>query len=223
MKAYEQTLHLLDTLKLRGMVRCLDEELNEAEGQKVSYLTFLSALLHREIADRTERRMKRNLAAAHFPTIKRLEDFEFGRVKGITKSDVSKVLDFRWVDTHDNALFFGPPGCFERIVNLVDLLKLAQIQRTAGFRINKLLKVDLVIIDEIGYTPIERKEANKFFNLISELYERTSIIITSNKGFDSWAEMMGDDVLTTALLDRLLHHAKVFNLDGESYRIKDRR
>jgi len=81
----------------------------------------------------------------------------------------------------------------------------------------------LVIIDEIGYTPIERKEANKFFNLISELYEKTSIIITSNKGFDSWAEMMGDDVMTTALLDRLLHHAKVFNVDGESYRIQEGR
>ena len=113
--------------------------------------------------------------------------------------------------------------CFERIVNLIDLLKMAHIQRTSGFRINKILKVDLLIIDEIGYTPIERKEANKFFNLISELYEQTSIIITSNKEFDGWAEMMGDDVMTTALLDRLLHHARVFNLDGESYRIKDRR
>lgn len=113
--------------------------------------------------------------------------------------------------------------CFERIVNLIELLKTAPVQRTAGFRINRIRRVDLVIIDEIGYTPIENKEANKFFNLISELYERTSIIITSNKGFESWAEMMGDDVLTTALLDRLLHHAQVFNLDGESYRIKKRR
>ncbi len=103
------------------------------------------------------------------------------------------------------------------------MIKRAQIQRTAGFRINRILKANLVIIDEIGYTPIERIEANKFFNLISELYERTSIIITSNKGFDSWAEMMGDEVMTTALLDRLLHHAKVFNLDGESYRIQGRR
>ena len=110
MKAHEQALHLLHTLKLRGMVNCLDEELNEAEGQKVSYLTFLSALLHREISDRTERRRKRNLAAAHFPTIKRLEEFEFGKVKGITKSDISRLLDFRWIDTHENTLFFGPPG-----------------------------------------------------------------------------------------------------------------
>ena len=244
MKAYEQALHLLEALKLKGVVNCLDEELNEAESQKVSYLGFLSAVLNREISDRNERRLKRNLAAAHFPTIKRLEDFEFGRVKGVTKSDVSKLLDFRWIDTHANTLWFGPPGlgkthlsiglgakaieagytvCFERITNLVKLLKMAHIQRQAGFRINKILKVDLVIIDEIGYTPIDRTEANKFFNLISELYEKTSIILTSNKGFDSWAEMMGDDVMTTALLDRLLHHAKVFNLDGESYRMKDRR
>jgi DNA replication protein DnaC len=244
MKAYAQTLHLLDTLKLKGILKNLDEELNDAEGQKVSYLTFLSSLLKREISDRTERRLKRNMATAHFPVIKDFDTFEFGRVKGITKSDVSKLLDFRWIDKHDNLLFFGPPGlgkthlsiafgvkaieagytvCFERIVNLVELLKTAQIQRTAGFRIKRILKADLVIIDEIGYTPIERKEANKFFNLISELYERTSIIITSNKGFDSWAEMMGDDVMTTALLDRLLHHAEVFNLDGESYRIQDRR
>jgi len=244
MKAYEQTLHLLHTLKLKGIWANLEEELNEAEGEKVSYLTFLISLLKREITDRTERRLKRNMATAHFPVIKSFEGFEFGRVKGITKTDVSKLLDFRWIDNHDNLLFFGPPGigktrlsiafgvkaieagytvCFERIVNLIELIKRTQIQRTAGFRINRILKADLVIIDEIGYTPIERKEANKFFNLISELYERTSIIITSNKSFDSWAEMMGDEVMTSALLDRLLHHAKVFNLDGESYRIQSRR
>ena len=84
------------------------------------------------------------------------------------------------------------------------------------------MKSNLVIIDEIGYTPIERREANLFFNLISETYERLSLIVTSNKSFDSWAEMMGDSIMTTALLDRLLHHARVFNLDGESYRIKNK-
>ena len=76
-----------------------------------------------------------------------------------------------------------------------------------------------MIIDEIGYTPIEKREANLFFNLVSELYEKASVIITSNKGFDDWAEMMGDEIMTSAMLDRLLHHARIFNLNGKSYRV----
>jgi DNA replication protein DnaC len=91
---------------------------------------------------------------------------------------------------------------------------------TAEYRIRRIMKSELIIIDEIGYTPIEKREANLFFNMISELYEKVSLIITSNKSFESWAEMTGDSVMTTALLDRLLHHAKIFTLDGESYRIK---
>jgi DNA replication protein DnaC len=241
MKAYEHTVNLLSNLQLRGIVSRLDEEINDAEAKKASYLTFLQSLLQAEIADRTQRRLRRNMTAAHFPVHKTLEGFEFGRVKGITKSDVSQLLDFHWLDNHNNLLLFGPPGigkthvsialgigaveagytvCFERIINLIKLLKTVEIQRTSGFRINRILKSDLVIIDEIGYTPIGRKEANLFFNLVSELYEKASIIITSNKGFDTWAEMLGDEVMTTALLDRLLHHAKVFNLDGESYRLR---
>lgn len=241
MKSYEQTVHLLNSLKLKGILSMVDEEINDAESQKVSYLSFLNSLLEAEIRDRAERRLKRNMTAAHFPIEKTLEGFEFGRVKGVTKSDISQLLDFRWLDNHNNLLWFGPPGigkshlsialgikaiqagytvCFERIINLIKFLKTVEIQRASGFRIKRIVKSDLVIIDEIGYTPIERKEANLFFNLISELYEKSSIIITSNKGFDSWAEMMGDEVMTTALLDRLLHHAKVFNLDGESYRLK---
>ena len=102
------------------------------------------------------------------------------------------------------------------------LLKTAAIQRTSDFRIRKILKSNLLIIDEIGYTPIERKEANLFFNLVSELYEKSSVVITSNKSFADWAEMLGDEIMTTAMLDRLLHHAQVFNLDGDSYRLKDK-
>ena len=110
--------------------------------------------------------------------------------------------------------------CFERITNLIRLLKTAEVQKTSEYRVRRIMKSDLVIIDEIGYTPIEKREANLFFNLISELYEKTSLIVTSNKSFDAWAEMMGDTVMTTAMLDRLLHYARVFTLNGESYRIK---
>ena len=244
MKAYKDIVELLGLLKLKGMVMSLDEIIGEAEAQRFSYLSLLQSLLQAEVVYRADRRYQRNLASAHFPVPKSLEGFGFGRVKGITKTDVAQVLDFRWLDNHENILLFGPPGlgkthlsigigmkaieagytvCFEKIVNLIKLLKTQEIQRTAGFRIRRILGSDLLIIDEIGYTPIDRKEANLFFNLVSELYEKKSIIITSNKGFETWAEMMGDGVMTTALLDRLLHHARVFNLDGESYRIQKSR
>ena len=103
------------------------------------------------------------------------------------------------------------------------ILKNSELQRTSGFRLKKILNSDLLIIDEIGYTPIEKREANLFFNLISEMYEKQSIIITSNKSFTVWAEMMGDEVMTTAMLDRLLHHASIFTLEGDSYRLSTKK
>lgn len=239
MSQYADTLKLLKELKLNGIVHSLDEITAQAESATASYSTFLAEILKSELESRAERRLKRSLSAAHFPATKTFSDFKMKHIKGFSKADLAAIKDMRWLDNHENLLFFGPPGlgkthlaiasgmlavesgynvCFERVSNLLKLLKNAEIQRTSAFRINRILKADLVIIDEIGYTPIERREANLFFNLISELYEKASVIITSNKGFDEWAEMMGDEVMTTAMLDRLLHHAKVFNLDGQSFR-----
>jgi len=243
MSLSKDTLQLLDGLKLKGIHTELEAIIEEAEGRKVSYLSFLGSLLESEVQYRKSRRLQRNLNRTHFPDQKReklVRNYDFSRVNGISKTETTDLQDFRWLDNRQNLLFFGPSGigkthlaialvreaveagytaCFERATNLMQILKTCQIQRKAQFRINRIRKADLVIIDEVGYTPIERKEANLFFNLVSELYERSSIIITSNKVFSLWAEMMGDEIMTTAMLDRLLHHAKVFNMNGDSYRL----
>ena len=144
-------------------------------------------------------------------------------------------------DVVDHILFSGPPGlgktmvacglglqavnsgytvCFEKMTNLIKILDTAETERAAGFRLKNIKKAQLVIIDEIGYTPISRGQANRFFTFISDTYETSSIIFTTNKEIVDWAEMMGDPVLTTAMLDRILHHAKCYSFRGESYRLK---
>ncbi len=241
MSRQQKCISTLESLKMKGMALSLAEGLEVAEQENQSHLDFLNQLLEKEISYRTERRKKRNMAGAHFPLPKSLESFDLTQVEGIDEKTMNNLNEMTWIDRQENLLFLGPPGlgkthlaiglgikaiemgykvCFERMSSLVKLLKTTEIQRSSAFRINRLMKSSLVIIDEIGYTPIDRKEANLFFNLVSSLYEQTSLIITSNKGFDDWAEMMGDEVLTTALLDRILHHAQIFPLSGESYRIK---
>lgn len=241
MKTYEKVISQLTTLKLKGVIPKIDEAINEAEKGQLSYISFIDSLLYAELNYRVEKRYQRNMAGAHFPVLKNIENFDFGHVNGIAKMDVSQLLEFTWIDQHKNLLFFGPPGqgkthlaigigikavekgyvvSFERMTSLIKLLKTSEIQRSSAFRLNRILKSDLVIIDEIGYSPIEKKEANLFFNLVSELYEKKSIIITSNKDFNEWAEMLGDEIMTTALLDRLLHHSKIYNLKGPSFRIQ---
>ena len=114
----------------------------------------------------------------------------------------------------------GYTVCFERMANFVKILDTAETERSAGFRLKNIRKAQLIILDEMGYTPISRAQANRFFSFVSDAYERSSLVFTTNKEIPDWAEMVGDPVLATALMDRILHHARCFSLQGESYRLK---
>lgn len=234
---------LLETFALKHAAKSLPSILERAELNQLSYRELLLDLLETEVTGRNERRRKRNYASAHFPpNPKSLDLFDPMELEsGITESQIRQLKELNWIDTCANLVLAGPPGlgktmiatglgleaiqngytvCFERMANFVKILDNAETERSAGFRLKNIRKAQLIILDEIGYTPISRAQANRFFTFISDTYETGSIIFTTNKEITEWAEMLGDPVLTTAMLDRILHRAACFSLRGESYRLK---
>ncbi len=234
---------LLETFALKHSSKNLADLIEKAENEDTSYRQFLMSVLETEVKGRNERRRHRNYSAAHFPPESRpLNEFDPGELEsGITDSQIKHLKELTWLDNFGNIFLAGAPGlgktmiavglgleainsgytvCFEKMVNLVKILDKADHERVAGFRLRNMKKAQMIIIDEIGYTPITRDQANRFFTFISDTYEHSSIVFTTNKAITEWAEMMGDPVLTTALLDRILHHASCFSLKGESYRLK---
>jgi len=234
---------LLEGFGLKHASKALADVLGQTDEGKYTPREFLFSLLEAEVNERNTRNRDRNYAAAHFPpNAKVLEEFDPAELEsGITQGQLNQLKELGWIDTYGNLVFAGPPGLgktmiaiglgvkavdegytvyFEKMDNLVNIMDRAEVDRAAGFRLKNIKKAQLIILDECGYTPINRTQANKFFTLISDIYERASVIITTNKEIPEWAEMMGDPVLTTAILDRLLHHARCFSFKGESYRLK---
>lgn len=227
-------------LKLPRISEVLENLAESAEQQEKSYLAFLDELLEEEVAAKEQRRIETALKISGLPYIKSIDDFDFAFQPGLDKQKIMGLFDLNFIRQNGNVIFLGPPGVGKThlavslalkacqaglsiyFTNMEDLILKLRKDHEAG-RPGKgrgYYKSSLVVVDEVGYTPITREECNLFFRFIANRYEKASTIITSNKAFSDWTELFHDPIIVTAILDRLLHHSAVINIKGNSYRLK---
>jgi DNA replication protein DnaC len=211
---------------------------------KLSNEDYLLELFRTEAQIREEQATAQRIKQAQLPTEKSFKEFDTAAHNAISKEQLKMLEKLEWLDALFNLILIGPPGTgkthialaignkavkegykvsYNSMDTLIHILKTQEISTKSAFKLAFIKKCDLVIIDEMGYLPISKVEGNMLFSLISSLYENASVIITSNKGFDGWADVLGDPVLTTALLDRLTHRCQVISFTGESYRLLNRK
>jgi DNA replication protein DnaC len=207
-------------------------------------LASVERFLGEQLRLKEQKAAKIRIKRATMPPLKTIEEFDFGFQRSITKEQMLRLCDFTWVEDAYNIMFLGPPSVgkshlataigyralqsgysvsFLTLDTLVRLLKTAEIASQSKNRLNTIYKSDVVIIDEVGFLPVTKVEANLLFSFVSALHEKTSIIITSNKGFAEWTGFLGDEVITTAILDRLVYRCEIFNMVGDGYRLKNRK
>lgn len=232
----------LRRLRLGYMALALEAQNTESLRQKHSYLEFLEALVDGEISARENKALTKRMKAARFPVPKTLEEFNFDFQPKLDVKLIKTLASCEFIEKRENVIFVGQPGTgkthlsvalglkacaagydvrFTTIQDLAAVLRASMADHTTEQRIQDFIEPDLVLLDELGFTPLDPLLADAFYRIVASRYERASTIITSNKSFESWAEVFPDATIASAVLDRLVHHAHLVAIVGDSYRMKD--
>jgi DNA replication protein DnaC len=242
---YERVATALQRLKLTRLAQCLDALAEEAATHKLTYLEFLDRLLEAEIVARSARDVAMKTKLAHFPLVKTLDQVDCAAQPSVNERQVRELATMRFVAHGENILLLGPPGVgkthlaiglgmaaiahgigvyFLTVADLVAMLQRDLKEDRLSERLRALCKPKLLILDEMGYVPLDRVVAQFLFQLVSRRYLKGgSIILTSNKSYGEWGDVVADHVLAAALLDRLLHVSTTLNIRGQSYRLREKR
>ncbi len=234
---------MLTELHMSELKNVLPQLFSQAVKEQPAYPEFLKRCLETEVIARQKKSLDTRMKQAKFPYPGLLENFDFGFQTAVSKRQIDTLKEMHWLKDAYNIIFLGPPGIgkshlavglgieaviqgyhayFIMLDELLTILKTQTMLQRSQRRVKQLLNADLVVLDEVGYGEVSKLEANMLFQFISGLYENVSIIVTTNKGFDEWPSFLGDAVITTAILDRLVHNSEIFNMTGDSYRLQHR-
>jgi DNA replication protein DnaC len=242
-KDHSDLAYLCRALKAPNLAKSVDRLAERARAESWTHEQFLAACLEREVAARQSNGGEIRIRAAHLPARKTLEEFDFDHQRSLKRDVIAHLGALDFVEAKENVVFLGPPGTgkthlaigisvracqaghrvlFATAAQWVTQLAEAHNAGRLQAELTRLGRYPLVVIDEVGYIPFEAEAANLFFQFVSARYERASVIVTSNKPFGRWGEVFGDATVAAAMIDRLVHHAEVVSMKGDSYRLKDR-